>query len=173
MPLCPRPGCHEGRVRVMSPGVSPAQRDLCRAQRAPWPHSRAASLLVSRAAWGRRRKPCLGQIQPLVPAAPSLHSPACLHPCLSLCTHRSTPRDRLLLSKPQLCRPLFPPCSSRLPEKGCRGLINTPFSILAFPCLGLLCSGNSSIFQTAGNPLNKAFTGSQLCQAPCTLGRGL
>lgn len=67
---------------------------------------------MSGAAWGRRGKPCLGQIQPLVPVCP------CPCPCLLLCTHRNTPSDRLLY-KPQVCRPL---CSSSLcAAAGCGG----------------------------------------------------
>lgn len=165
----------------MSPREShPAQRHP-QSTESPTALLKSCLSLVSGAAWGRRGKPSPGQIQPLMPASPPLHSPACPHPCQSLCTRRNTPRDCLLSCKPQLCRPLY--SSSLHAVAGCLGraagiLINIFFSILAFPCLGLLCSGNgaigsASIVQTAGNPLNKAFTGSQLCQAPCTLGRGL
>ena len=107
----------KGGQKRISPGGRILPGDLHRAWRAPRPHSRAAFLLVSGAAWGRSGKPCLGQIQPLVPAAPSLHSPACPRPCLSLCTRRNTPRDRLLLCKPSSADP-----SSLRAAAGCQGM---------------------------------------------------
>lgn len=172
MPLPPRLGFSwRESERECPQGGRTLPRDLRRAQRAP-----RLQTCLSAGAWGGMGKPCLRQIQSLAPAAPSPHSPACPQPCLSLCTQGNTPGDHLLS-----CKHL---CSSPLhAAAGCLGRaaglsVNILFSILASPCLGLPCSGDSaggsaSVVQTAGNPLNKAFTSSQLCQAPRTSGRML
>lgn len=131
-------------------------RVSCPAQRPPWGTESPTALLkscLSVGVWRRRGKPCPGQTQPFMPAAPSLHRSTYPHPCLSLCTCRNNCRDCLLLCKPQLHRSL---CSFSLcAAAGCLGRvsINILYSILAFPCLGLFCSGNgafssASIVQT-------------------------
>lgn len=151
VPRCPRPGCREGRVKedvpkgvTSCPETSAGHREpRSPAQELPscWCLERPGEGGGSPAR-GRARPSCL--LHPPRTALPA-PIPACPPPRLPPGPHRNTPRDRLLLGKPQLCRPL---CSSSLrAAAGCRGraagvLINILFSILAFPCLGLLCSGS-------------------------------
>lgn len=115
-------------------------KSLCRAQRAQKPCSRAAFLLVSGPAW--KEGEALPKADPASHLCYSL--PTCPHCCLSLCTHKNTPRDCLLLCKQQLCRPF---CSSSLHEAaGCLGraarvLINTLFHV-GFPFPGAPSRGH-------------------------------
>lgn len=123
---------------------------------------------VSVGVWRRRRKP-------FMPAAPSSYCSACPQPCLSLCTCRNSSRDCLLLCKPQLHRSL---CSSSLcAAAGCLGkgfwgfdkysLFHIGFPLPGAVLLRQWCS------QQCQHCSNKVFAGSQLCQAPHTLGRVL
>lgn len=123
--------------------------------------------------WRRRGKPCPGQIQPLMPAAPSSH---CSTVPIPVPLHLQKQVQGLSLAvqapAPQISLFLLPLCSSRLLGEGFWGFDKYSLFHIGFPLPGAVLL-RQWCFQQCQHCSNKVFTGSQLCQAPHTLGRVL
>lgn len=145
------------------------------AQGAPWGTESPTTLLkscLSLDIW-KEGEALPGQIQPFMPAAPSLH---CSVPSLPVPLHLQKQLQRLSLAvqapAPQISLLLLPLCSSRLLGEGCWGFDKYSLFHIGFPLPGAVLL-RQWCFQQCQHCSNKVFTGSQLCQAPLTLERVL
>lgn len=121
--------------------------------------------------WRRRGKPCRGRSSPSC-----LLPPPCIAPSLPVPLHLQKQLQGLSLAvqapAPQISLLLFPLCSSRLLGEGFWGFDKYSLFHIGFPLPGAVLL-RQWCFQQCQHCSNKVFTGSQLCQAPHTLGRVL
>lgn len=169
VPLHTSPGCHERRVKKGVPKGVTSCPETSMGHREP--HSPAQELPFCR---------CLEKDGEALPGAdPALHAccplPASLYlsPSLPVPLHLQKQLQGLSLAvqapAPQISLLLLPLCSSRQPGEGFDKY--SPFHI-GFPLPGAVLL-RQWCFQQCQHCSNKVFTGSQLCQAPHTLGRVL